>query len=43
MAGDELKAHARRIGISERDVIGLSESRLRQSCLVMVHENMENA
>ncbi len=43
MAGDELKAHARRIGVSERDVIGLSESRLRQSCLVMVHENMENA
>lgn len=43
MAGDELKAHARRIGVSERDVIGLSESRLRQNCLVMARENLENA
>lgn len=43
MAGDELKAHARKIGVSERDVIGLSESRLRQNCLVMAHENLENA
>lgn len=43
LTGDELKAHARKIGVSERDVIGLSESRLRQNCLVMARENLENA
>ena len=42
MAGEDLKAYARKVGISERDVIGLSESRLRQNCLVMAHENLEN-
>ena len=42
MAGEDLKAYARKVGISERDVTGLSESRLRQNCLVMAHENLEN-
>ena len=42
MAGEDLKAYARKVGISERDVTGLSESRLRQNCMVMAHENLEN-
>lgn len=43
MAGEVLKAHARKVGVSERDVVGLSESRLRQNCMVMEMENIENA
>lgn len=42
MAGDELKAYARKIGVTERDVQGLSEMRLRQNCLVMVHEVLDS-
>lgn len=42
MVGEDLKAYARKVGVSERDVIGLSESRLRQNCMVMAHENLEN-
>ena len=42
MAGDELKAYARKIGVTERDVQGLSEMRLRQNCMVMVHEVLDS-
>jgi len=42
MSGDVLKAHARKVGISERDVNGLSEDRLRQNCMVMVSESLED-
>lgn len=42
MTGDELKDHARKMGVSERDVIGLSESRLRQNCMVMIHEVLDS-
>ena len=40
MSGDVLKAHARKLGIQERDVSGLSEDRLRQNCMVMVNESL---
>ncbi len=40
MSGDVLKAHARKLGIQERDVVGLSEDRLRQNCMVMVNESL---
>lgn len=42
MTGDTLKAHARKVGISERDVNGLSEDRLRQNCMVMAVEMLED-
>lgn len=41
MTGEALKAHARKMGVSERDVQGLSESRLRQNCMVMIHEVLD--
>lgn len=41
MAGEELKNHARKMGVSERDIQGLSESRLRQNCMVMIHEVLD--
>jgi len=41
MAGDELKAYARKVGVAERDVQLLSEERLRQNCIVMVNEAMD--
>lgn len=42
MSGEELKAHARKMGIAERDVQGLSESRLRQNCMVMIQEVLDS-
>lgn len=42
MTGDDLKAYARKVGIAERDVQGLSEMRLRQNCLAMVHEVLDS-
>jgi hypothetical protein len=42
MSGEALKAHARKIGIQERDVNGLSEDRLRQNCMAMVSESFED-
>lgn len=41
MTGETLKDYARKVGVAERDVQGLSESRLRQNCIVMVHESMD--
>lgn len=38
---DELKAYARHIGITQRDVDGLSESRLRQNCKARILEALE--
>lgn len=43
MTGDHLKDYARKIGISERDVIGLSEDRLRQNCKVRIFQSFEDA
>lgn len=40
MAGPLLKAYARRIGIMQRDVDGLTEYRLRQNCKAMLAESM---
>lgn len=41
LSGDALKDHARKIGVTERDINGLSEERLRQNCLVMIHEVLD--
>ncbi len=43
MSGEYLKNYARKIGISERDVIGLSEDRLRQNCKVRIFQSFEDA
>lgn len=40
--GDELKAYARSIGITQRDVDFLSVDRLRQNCKVRILESMED-
>lgn len=42
IAGDELKAYARSIGITQRDVDGLSEDRLRQNCKARIYDSMED-
>jgi hypothetical protein len=42
MAGALLKAYARRIGIQQRDVDGLTEDRLRQNCKAMLLERMDD-
>lgn len=42
MAGPLLKAYARRIGIKQRDVDGLTEDRLRQNCKAMLLESMDD-
>lgn len=41
MAGDELKAYAKKVGISQRDIDGLTEDRLRQNCKVRIYESLE--
>lgn len=41
MSGQLLKAYARKIGISQRDVDGLTEDRLRQNCKAMLFEQLE--
>lgn len=43
MSGEGLKAYARRVGIIERDIQGLSEDRLRQNCRAAIHAAMEDA
>ncbi len=42
MQGDALKAYARKVGIKERDIQGLSEDRLRQNIRAMIHAAMED-
>lgn len=42
LAGNELRQYARGLGISQRDVDGLSEDRLRQNCKVRIFESMED-
>lgn len=42
MTGDDLKAYARSIGITQRDVDFLTEERLRQNCKARVYESMED-
>jgi hypothetical protein len=39
---DALKEYARTIGITQRDVDGLSENRLRQNCKARILESMED-
>lgn len=38
--GDQLKAYARSLGITQRDVDGLSEDRLRQNCKARIADSM---
>lgn len=38
-----LRAYARRIGIMQRDVDGLTEDRLRQNCKIRAIQNIEDA
>jgi hypothetical protein len=42
MSGALLKAFARRIGIQQRDVDGLTEDRLRQNCKAMQLAHLED-
>lgn len=42
LGGDELRQYARGLGISQRDVDGLSEDRLRQNCKARIFESMED-
>ncbi len=43
MGGDLLRAYARRLGIQQRDVDGLTEDRLRQNCKVRALQIIEDA
>lgn len=38
--GDALKAYARSLGITQRDVDGLTQDRLRQNCKARIAESM---
>lgn len=38
--GDELKAYARSLGITQRDVDGLTQDRLRQNCKARIADSM---
>lgn len=42
IAGTELKAYARSLGITQRDVDGLTEGRLRQNCKARINQSMED-
>lgn len=42
IGGDNLKAYARSIGISQRDVDYLTEARLRQNCKARILDSMED-
>ena len=42
MSGEVLKAYARKVGIIERDIQGLSEDRLRQNIRAAIHVAMED-
>lgn len=42
IAGVELKAYARSLGITQRDVDGLTEDRLRQNCKARINQSMED-
>lgn len=41
LAGDELRAYARRIGVQRRDCEGLTEDRLRQNCKLFIANYFE--
>lgn len=40
--GDELKSYARSLGITQRDVDGLTPDRLRQNCKARIAESMSD-
>ena len=42
IAGDELKGYARFLGITQRDVDGLTEDRLRQNCKARIADTSED-
>jgi hypothetical protein len=42
MEGPLLRAYARRIGIMQRDVDGLTQDRLRQNCKALLLEQLED-
>ena len=42
MSGDELKAYAAEVGVSQRDIDGLTEDRLRQNCKARIFTAMED-
>ncbi len=42
MSGDELKAYAAKVGVSQRDIDGLTEDRLRQNCKARIFSAMED-
>jgi hypothetical protein len=41
LAGDDLRAYALRIGVSQRDCEGLTEDRLRQNCKLFIAHYFE--
>jgi hypothetical protein len=42
LSGDELKAYAAKVGISQRDINGLTEDRLRQNCKARILASMDD-
>jgi hypothetical protein len=42
MQGETLQAYARKVGIIERDIQGLTEDRLRQNIRAAIHAAMED-
>jgi hypothetical protein len=42
MSGDELKTYAAKVGVSQRDIDGLTEDRLRQNCKARIFSAMED-
>lgn len=42
MSGDELKSYAAKVGVSQRDIDGLTEDRLRQNCKARIFSAMED-
>lgn len=41
LQGEALKAHARRVGVSKRDIEGLTEDRLRQNVKLFIANHFE--
>ncbi len=41
MTGDDLRRYARKAGVTERDVMGLTEDRLRQNVKLVIQQHFD--